>query len=559
MSEEVSVNTYIGQEFGNYRLTRLIGRGGFAEVYLGEHIYLKTQAAIKILQTRLSDDEQERFYAEARTVAHLQHEYIVRVLEFGLKDGNIPYLVMEYAPDGTLRERFPRGNAMPLTHILPSFKQVAAALQYAHEQHLVHRDIKPENMLLGTHGEVLLSDFGIALMIKGSQRQDAQEVAGTVTYMAPEQLMGQPTQASDQYALGVVVYEWLCGQRLFTGSFTSIATQHMLAPPTSLKERNPDIPASVDRVVLKVLAKDPQQRFSSVQDFAHALEAAAQGDSNDGADATCSTAVRASTAYKTPVLTAPVQQQGYASSKSHVQSSARKLKIILPVVALLLVIGSILAFSLLHNNQPMKTNTPPDMYALYSNATRGEPQIQDSLRAEGPLAWQNGTANTCKFQDNTLHVANKGVALCNTAYTNLNDFAYQAEMTIIQGTNGGLIFRNELLPDPNGGVYYFTVTAQGQFSLSVRKITYIDGQFSSSPLKTLLQHQSTAIKTGLHQTNLLTVIARGSTIALYINKQFVGSAQDTTSLSGTIGLFSQGNAANQVLEVTFKNLQVWNL
>lgn len=213
MPEETSVKTNIGQQFGNYRLTSLVGRGGFAEVYLGEHVYLKTQAAIKILQTRLSSEEQERFYAEARTVAHLQHEHIVRVLEFGLKDDSIPYLVMEYAPNGTLRERFPRGKPVPFAHILPPLKQVASALHYAHSANLIHRDIKPENMLLGTHNEVLLSDFGIALMIKGSQRQDAQEVAGTVTYMAPEQLQGRPTRASDQYALAVVVYEWLSGQR----------------------------------------------------------------------------------------------------------------------------------------------------------------------------------------------------------------------------------------------------------------------------------------------------------------------------------------------------------
>ncbi|GCE22298.1 serine/threonine-protein kinase [Dictyobacter kobayashii] len=239
MPEETSINTYIGQQFGNYRLTSLIGRGGFAEVYLGEHVYLKTQAAIKILQTRLSKEEQERFYAEARTVAHLQHECIVRVLEFGLKDGSIPYLVMEYASGGTLREQLPRGIAIPIERILPVLKQVAGALQYAHDENLVHRDIKPENMLLGTHGEVLLSDFGIAVMIKGSQRQEAQEVAGTITYMAPEQLLGQPTQASDQYALGVVVYEWLCGQRLFSGTFTAIATQHVLTPPSPCESAYP--------------------------------------------------------------------------------------------------------------------------------------------------------------------------------------------------------------------------------------------------------------------------------------------------------------------------------
>lgn len=223
-----------GQQFGNYRLLHLLGQGGFAEVYLGEHVYLGIHAAIKVLHTRLSKDDLEGFRDEARIIARLVHPNIVRVLEFGV-EASIPFLVMDYAPKGTLRQRHPKGSRLSIDTILPYIKQVAAGLQYAHNEKLIHRDIKPENMLVGRNREILLSDFGIALVAQSSRSQSTQDMAGTVPYMAPEQLQGKPRLASDQYALAVVVYEWLSGERPFHGSFTEIASQHMFVPPPLLR------------------------------------------------------------------------------------------------------------------------------------------------------------------------------------------------------------------------------------------------------------------------------------------------------------------------------------
>src|SRR5690348_14218643 len=145
---------YIGQRLGNYQLTRLLGEGGFAQVYLGEHIYLSTQAAIKVLNTQVTNDL-DLFRTEARTIARLVHPNIVRVLEFGVED-NTPFLVMDYAPGGTLRQRHPRGTLLPLPTVVSYVKQMAEALQYAHNEKLIHRDVKPENTLLGRSNEVLL-------------------------------------------------------------------------------------------------------------------------------------------------------------------------------------------------------------------------------------------------------------------------------------------------------------------------------------------------------------------------------------------------------------------
>lgn len=258
-----------GQHIGHYRVVRLLGRGGSAEVYLGEHIHLNTQAAIKMLNTRITANDRERFRSEARLIAHMEHPNIVRVLDFGFDEHFSPYLVMSYAPGGSLREHFPRSTPLSLQTIIPYVNRIAAALHYAHSTHkLIHCDVKPENMLLASNGEVLLSDFGISVL---AQTTTKQEVAGTAPYMAPEQIRGTPHFASDQYALGIVVYEWLTGKRPFNGSYTQICSQHLLLPPPPLHIYVPIAPA-VEQVVLTALRKEPQLRFASISAFAHALE-----------------------------------------------------------------------------------------------------------------------------------------------------------------------------------------------------------------------------------------------------------------------------------------------
>lgn len=265
----------VGQQFGNYRLQRLLGEGGFAQVYLGEHIHLGSQAAIKVLHNRLGQEDQEYFRSEARTIARLKHPNIVRLLDFGI-EGTTPFLVMDYAPHGTLRERHPKDTQMPLETILLYVKQVGEALQYSHDQKLIHRDIKPENMLVGERGEILLSDFGIATIAQSTRYQQSEAVAGTAAYMAPEQFQGKPRPASDQYALGIVIYEWLTGTRPFHGSFLEISGQHLYASPSLLQEKLPGFPPTVEHVVLTALAKDPKDRFSSMQAFTTAFEQACQ-------------------------------------------------------------------------------------------------------------------------------------------------------------------------------------------------------------------------------------------------------------------------------------------
>jgi serine/threonine protein kinase len=265
---------HIGHVLGNYRLIQRLGRGGFAEVYLAEHLHLKTLAAIKLLDGNLMPQDIHVFLKEAQTIAALKHPHIVRVWDFGF-DAGTPFLAMEYAAHGTLRDRYPRGSLLPLSTIISYVKPIAAALDYAHQAKIIHRDIKPENILIDDAQRVLLSDFGIAALAHSTATMHTVEGSGTPYYMAPEQFQGKPCPASDQYALAVVIYEWLCGQRPFTGdSFFALGMQHVSAPVPSPRKWKSAISVPVEQVILRALTKAPKQRFESVEAFVLALEQA---------------------------------------------------------------------------------------------------------------------------------------------------------------------------------------------------------------------------------------------------------------------------------------------
>ena len=273
----------IGKIFGNYRLMRLLGQGGFAQVYLAEHPDIGIQAAIKVLHPSHVLGSEAQFRSEAQTIANLaiptKHPHIVHLTDYGSQNlgdlGARLYLVMEYAPNGTLRQRHKKRTQVPPETLLPYVKQAAEALFHAHSQEVIHRDVKPENLLLGPGGEVLLSDFGIARKVQTVNQPEDLSTPGTPAYMAPEQLLGKPELASDQYALGIVVYEWLAGDPPFQGtSFLEVAHRHIHEPPPPLRSRVPTLSAAIEAVVEQALAKAPAKRFPSVRAFASALEQA---------------------------------------------------------------------------------------------------------------------------------------------------------------------------------------------------------------------------------------------------------------------------------------------
>ncbi len=261
------------QRLGNYWIIGFLGSGGFADVYLGEHISLPRLAAIKVLNGRPTQEKLERFLAEASITARLPHPHIVQVFDFD-EVSNPPFLVMQYARYGSL-EALHRGERLLLDTIVSYVKQIAEALDNAHKQGVIHCDIKPNNILLDEDDTALVSDFGIAVST-GRYAAMPRIFGGTATYMAPEQHRGKPLPASDQYSLGIMVYEWLSGRPPFCGSSYDIIMQHKHDSPPPLWRTAPSTPHTVQSVVLRTLEKDPYERFPSVGSFAQALERACQ-------------------------------------------------------------------------------------------------------------------------------------------------------------------------------------------------------------------------------------------------------------------------------------------
>lgn len=264
----------VGQQFGNYHLVRLIGRSGLTEVYLGQHVRRSAQqAAIKILAVYFDEADIQALEHEAETLASLVHPHIVRVLDFDVTDG-LPFFVMDYIPNGSLRQRHRPSEQVELSTVVTYVQQVADGLQYAHDQKYIHCCISPDNMLIGKHGEILLSDFGIAAITHRPTSQSCQMDIGIIPYIAPEQILGHPQPASDQYALAITVYEWLAGEHPFNGSYTEIAVKHAMMPPPPLRTKRPALFPETEAVILTALAKDPNARFGSIQAFATALNEA---------------------------------------------------------------------------------------------------------------------------------------------------------------------------------------------------------------------------------------------------------------------------------------------
>ncbi|MGI9058349.1 MAG: bifunctional serine/threonine-protein kinase/ABC transporter substrate-binding protein [Ktedonobacteraceae bacterium] len=265
---------------GNYRIVRYLGSGGNADVYEGQHIHLKTSVAIKVLKEALVRDLLQlhgnnkfidQFKEEARLIAGLRHEHIVHVTDFCISMDQC-FLVMEYESGGDLRKYYEGKLPLPLDKTIINIKQIASALQYAHDHRVIHRDVKPANMLIGQDGKVKLSDFGIAVVINSSE-STLPPANGTPLYMSPEQCDPERglTDASDQYSLGIVAYEWLSGKRPFPG-----LTRGEPPPLRQSGAKNPHICSAVERVVLRALAIEPEKRYPSIEKFAQALEEASK-------------------------------------------------------------------------------------------------------------------------------------------------------------------------------------------------------------------------------------------------------------------------------------------
>jgi len=266
-----------GENVGAYRIVEKLGQGGMATVYKAYHPALDRYVAIKVMHPAFMEDPNflARFQREARIVAKLDHPHIIPIYDFAEHNGH-PYLVMRFIEGETLKARIERARSLKPQEILRVAQAVGQALTYAHEQGILHRDIKPSNILLTPEGGVYLTDFGLARMAEAGESTLSRDMMlGTPQYISPEQAKGirKLDARTDVYSLGVVLYELLVGRAPFTADTPyAIVHDHIFSPLPMPRELNPDLPESLERMLLKALAKDSGDRFQSVEELVAALE-----------------------------------------------------------------------------------------------------------------------------------------------------------------------------------------------------------------------------------------------------------------------------------------------
>ena len=266
---------------GRYQLIERVGSGGMARVFKAQDLALGRIVAVKMLHESLTGDQGflQRFQQEAHAAANLTHPNIVTVHDIG-QDKNRYYIVMEYVEGRTLKQMIRQhngnGRAMPISRALDLTIQICAGIGYAHRADLVHCDVKPQNVLVSRDDRIKVADFGIARAIsEATLSQSVSQVWGTPQYFSPEQAAGEPaTPASDVYSIGIILFELLTGQLPFSGDTpTALALKHMHDEPPTISETNPFVPAQLDQIIQKVLAKEPSGRYRTAGQLGRILSA----------------------------------------------------------------------------------------------------------------------------------------------------------------------------------------------------------------------------------------------------------------------------------------------
>jgi tRNA A-37 threonylcarbamoyl transferase component Bud32 len=341
---------------GRYRIARLLGRGGMAEVYEGFDERLHRNVAIKVLRPEMAAEPEvrRRFEAEARSAARLSHPNVVAIFDTG-EDGDLPYLVMEQLPGETLADRM-RAGRVDQGWLFRVAGDVLLALGAAHAAGIVHRDVKPGNILLAADGCAKVADFGIAKSLDVAAAADltnTDQLVGTPAYVAPERVAGEPaTPQSDLYAMGVVLYEALAGAKPFEGN-TPVAIAYAIRHerPTPLAERRPDLPRHVAAAVERAMARDPKARYATAADMAAAIGVAAPPADDD--DITIvATGVAAAGPDATTVMPAaapmpsPVERAKVATTEAFADPErARTIAIVAAAVCFVLVLLGGIAYA----------------------------------------------------------------------------------------------------------------------------------------------------------------------------------------------------------------------
>ena len=264
---------------GRYEVGRMLGAGGAAEVFLAHDKVLNRTVALKVLDRRLTFEGSfaSRFEREACLAASLSHPNVVTVYDLGKTESGSPYIAMECVGGGTLKDLFEAEGPLEARHAARLALEISCALEEAHRRGLIHRDIKPQNVLLTDGGEAKVTDFGVAKVTEATSLTEPGALVGSVYYLSPEQAAGQAlTPRSDLYSLGIVLYEALSGTRPFEAESweegpLAVATKRLTQDPEPLRDRAPDVPPWLEQATMRLLARDPDERFADATELAEVL------------------------------------------------------------------------------------------------------------------------------------------------------------------------------------------------------------------------------------------------------------------------------------------------
>ena len=535
-----------GQMLGPYRIITQIGRGGMATVYKAYQPSVDRYVAIKVLPSQLAESREfaTRFQQEARIIAKLEHPHILPVFDYGESEG-VAYFVMRYMDAGTLKEKMIEGRPLPLQEIDRLFTQLAEALSYAHSHGIIHRDLKPANVLIDSHGNVFLTDFGIAKLLESASPRLTQTdaIMGTPAYISPEQAQGQTVDPrSDIYSLGIILYEMVTGSVPFTAETPlAVLFKHIsdpLPPPSQVK---PDIRPAIEKVILKALAKDPRDRFASAAEFVTAWERALTTVEHVAQSETVPPATGAQTQPKPPPATRTASKSGIPT--------AWIVGCLVSACALFGLGGVALMAS---NLRSPSTSTPPpptetvisipptSTSAALPTATipvinTGEILLEDDFSDDSKWGTLTDTDSSVEYQNNTLsmRVFRENFVIWSTP----NDEDYRnVHMEVTANSNDtdpttafGFICAQQ--PKP-WSFYYLAATPGGEYAIikatDGESDVFLtgDGKWATSEL--------IADKTAYR----LAADCGNGRLTLYVDGQQIASVTDSTYGTGRVGLFT---------------------
>jgi serine/threonine protein kinase len=570
-----------GQMLGAYRIISQVGKGGMATVYKAYQSSMDRNVAIKVLPRQLAESPEfaARFQQEARIIARLEHPHILPVFDYGESDG-VTYFVMRYLEAGTLKTKMEAGP-LSLNEIDRLFTQLTEALNYAHGHGIVHRDLKPANALIDGDGNLFLTDFGIAKLLESASPRLTQTdaILGTPAYISPEQAKAETVnQRSDIYSLGIILYEMVTGSVPFVADTPlAVILKHIsdpLPPPSIIKK---DIPESIERVILKALAKDPSDRYATASEFLSAWKRALEEKETVRSALEPKPAPASRTGTPSPAL-APgasvdlTQGKPAPAPKSVPPSSSGRTGWVIGCLVVACLVFSVAGVGIVFLNwqtptflssatsTPLPTSThiptqPPLPTETFTPISTGSVLLQDDFSQDDQWGTLTDADNSVEYDGESLRM--QVLQQENWfVWTTPNDEVYEnihIEVTVTNNDGesstafGIMCYQQE----ESGSYYYVAMTPNGQYAIAIAKEGETDIFFTNNDQwgdSDLIEQNKDTYRIGADCSN--------GRLTLYVDGQVIDSVSDSAYTNGIVGLFVWSGDNVNTADVNFDDFVI---